>query len=79
VSQLWYCNRSASAGNCEDIALLLMVYRDIQGVRTGSGTANSKWERREKILGNLQTVINSSWWQNALQKEENVIVKAINL
>jgi len=41
VSQLRHCNRSASAGNCEDIILLLMMYRDIEGVRTGSGTANS--------------------------------------
>jgi hypothetical protein len=42
VSQLRHCNRSASAGNCEDVALLLMMYRDIQGVGTGSGTANSR-------------------------------------
>jgi hypothetical protein len=34
--------RSGSAGNCEQIALLLMVYPDIQGVR--SGTTNGRWE-----------------------------------
>jgi len=35
VSQHRHCNRSASAGNCEDIILLLMMYRDIQSVRAG--------------------------------------------
>jgi len=44
VSQIRHCNRSASAGNYEDIALLLMMYRDIQDVRAG------QWERREKFI-----------------------------
>ena len=56
-----------------------MMYRDIQDVRTGSGTANSKWECREKLIGSERKVINASWLQNALQREENVAVKAIIL
>jgi hypothetical protein len=51
LSQLRHCNRSASAGNYEDIAFILM-YRDIQGVRTGIRTANSKWESREEVIVN---------------------------
>jgi hypothetical protein len=43
----------------EDIALLLLVYRDIQGVRTGSWTANIRWECREKFIGTHQGETNA--------------------
>jgi hypothetical protein len=46
------------------------MYREIQVVQIGSGSVES----REKFIGTYQRVINSSWWQNVLQKYENVVL-----
>jgi hypothetical protein len=35
------------------------MYRDVQGVQTGSGTPNIMWQFRKKFIGIFEWVINA--------------------